>query len=83
MTNSDMLEIALIKKKVTKKELASALGISLQALYNKIGNSAEFKASEIVKAVELLGLTKGERERIFFARNVEYHSTKRKEIKAK
>lgn len=71
MTNSDMLEIALIKSKVTKKELASALGISLQALYNKLSNSVEFKASEIIKAAELLKLTKSERESIFFAQNVE------------
>lgn len=71
MTNSDMLEIALIKSKVTKKELASALGISVQALYNKLSNSVEFKASEIIKAAELLNLTKSERESIFFAQNVE------------
>ena len=70
-TNTDVLEIALIKSKITKKELASKLGISLQALYNKLNNEVDFKASEIVKTTEILNLSKKEREQIFFAGNVE------------
>lgn len=71
MTNTNMLEIALIKSKITKKELASSLGISIQTLYNKLNNEAEFKASEITKATEILNLNRTEREAIFFAKDVE------------
>lgn len=71
MTNTDAFEIALIKSKVSKKELAKKLGISLQALYNKINNEAEFKASEIANITEILKLSKLEREQIFFANIVE------------
>ncbi len=71
MTNTNMLEIALIKSKITKKELASSLGISIQTLYNKLNNEAEFKASEITKATEILNLNRTEREEIFFAKDVE------------
>ena len=71
LTNTGALEIALIKNKVTKKELANHLGISLQALYNKIRNAAEFKASEIIVVTDILNLSADEREEIFFASNVE------------
>lgn len=71
MTNTEALEIALIKSKTTKKELAKKLGISQQALYNKLCNLAEFKASEIAKATEMLKLSKEDREHIFFANTVE------------
>ena len=71
MTNTDALEIALIKSKVTKKELAKKLGISLQTLYNKMGNSVEFKASEIFKTSKILNLSDSEKEDIFFAQVVD------------
>lgn len=75
MTNADLLEIALIKCKISKKELAEHIGISHQALYNKLNNVAEFKASEIFKISELLNLSGSERESIFFAHQVENNST--------
>jgi DNA-binding XRE family transcriptional regulator len=71
MTNTNMLEIALIKSGITKKELANGLGISIQTLYNKLSNEAEFKASEITKATKILNLNRTEREEIFFAKCVE------------
>lgn len=73
MTNTEAFEIALIKSKVSKSELAKKLGISLQALYNKINvdDEAEFKASEIVNITKILKLSKSERELIFFANSVE------------
>ena len=67
MTDVIELEYALKKAKMTKKAFAIALGISLQTLYNKLNNSAEFKASEILKACEILGLKNSEKEKIFFA----------------
>ena len=71
VTNVEALEIELLKKKVTKKELAEKLGISLQALYNKLNSSAEFKASEIRKTSEILNLSYAQKEKIFFAYKVE------------
>ncbi len=76
MTNTTALEIALLRNKTTKRALAEQLGISLQTLYNKIGNVAEFKASEIIKISEVLKLNSKEREIIFFAKNVDKKSTK-------
>ena len=71
VTNVEALEIELIKSKVSKKDLAKKLGISVQALYNKLNSSAEFKASEIQKTSEILNLSYEKREKIFFAHKVE------------
>lgn len=67
MTNSKELEIQLIRKNVSKKALAKALGISEMALFNKLNGVSEFKASEIDKATNFLRLTRDERDVIFFA----------------
>ena len=67
MTNIKALEIALVKVGLTKKDYAKALGISVQALYNKINNSVEFKVSEIIKSCEVLNLSPSERDEIFFS----------------
>lgn len=67
MTNSKELEIQLIRKNVSKKALAKALGISEMALFNKLNGTSEFKASEIDKATNFLRLTRDERDVIFFA----------------
>ena len=71
MTNAIELEYILNKMKITKKEFASLLGISLQALYNKLNNKVEFKASEIIKACKVLQLADTDRDKIFFATNVD------------
>lgn len=67
MTNSKELEIQLIRKNVSKKALAKALGISEMALFNKLNGLSEFKASEIDKTTNFLRLTRDERDVIFFA----------------
>lgn len=71
MTNTLELEYALKKAKITKRSFAKLLGISLQTLYNKMNNSVEFKASEILKACEILHLKNADKEKIFFARRVD------------
>ena len=71
MTNAAELECALIKARLTKKDFAKALGISLQALYNRLNNTAEFKASEILCACKILSLSSKQRDKIFFASVVE------------
>ncbi len=71
MTNIIELEVAIKRAQITKKELAHQIGISTQALYNKLNNSAEFKASEIAKTCDLLNLDRKDRDKIFFAQNVD------------
>lgn len=67
MTNTLELELAIKRANITKRDLAKKLGISEMALYNKISNHAEFKASEIVKLQEVLKLSTKQRDVIFFA----------------
>ena len=59
----------------TTQEIADALGISCQSLSKKINNRVDFKSSEIQKAVDYLGLSDEERNRIFFGHNVDIKST--------
>ena len=47
MFNSLMLEIAITRSQISKRDLAKKLGISEQGLYNKLNGISEFKASEI------------------------------------
>ena len=70
MTNTLELEIQMLKAGISKRDLAKALNISEMALFNKLKNVTEFKASEIVKISELLNLTADVRDSIFFAQNV-------------
>ena len=67
MTNTLELELAIKRANITKRDLAKKLGISEMALYKKISNHAEFKASEIVKLQEVLKLSTKQRDVIFFA----------------
>lgn len=71
MTDTIKLEYYLKRAKITKKDYAKSLGISLQGLYNKMNNVSEFKQAEIVITCELLNLSIKERDEIFFARCVE------------
>lgn len=71
MTNTVKFEIVLLSKGKTKKDIANVLGISLQALYNKINNVVDFKTREVDKIVEYLKLTIEEMIEIFFAHDVE------------
>ncbi len=66
MTNTLELELALKRARKTKREFAKYLEISEMALYNKMHNYAEFKASEILKAENFLNLNTTETKKIFF-----------------
>lgn len=71
MTNTLELEIAIKRARISKKELAKKLNISLQTLYNKISNTVEFKASEISELCNILKLSNKKRDLIFFAVSVD------------
>lgn len=70
MTNTDLLKRKIDESGYKMQFIAEYIGVSYQALYNKIGNKTEFLASEIMKLSELLKLTDEERNEIFFAESV-------------
>lgn len=65
MTDTIELEVAIKRSGLTKTEIAEKLGISQMALYKKINNKTEFKASEIVALSNLLHIEN--KEQIFFS----------------
>ena len=71
MTNTLLLEMAIRRAKMTKKEIAQHLGLSAIGFYKKLNNVTEFKASEITKLYEILNLSSlEEQQRIFFVSGV-------------
>ena len=71
MTDTKALEIVLLKKDKSKKDLAELLGVSVQTIYNKVNNVVDFKTQEVKAITEFLQLTQEEMMAIFFAKNVE------------
>lgn len=71
MTDTMALEIAIVKSGMTKKSIASKIGISEMSLSRKQNNQTEFKASEIAQLKKILGLSDEERDSIFFATDVD------------
>ncbi len=67
MTNTVELEIAILKKGLSKKEVAKRLGLSEQGFLLKLNNSTEFKASEIQALEDMLDLPD---KSIFFSKSV-------------
>lgn len=65
MTNTEALEHKILSAKIQKRDLAKALGISETAFYSKLKNKREFKASEICKLRNELGLSVSETVSIF------------------
>ena len=66
MTNTVLLNKTIKESGVKRYALAEQMGITYQGLLNKINNVSEFKASEIKKMSEILGIDLELRERIFF-----------------
>lgn len=69
MTNTELFRKKVEEIGVTYTFIASKIGITREALYNKINNETEFKASEITVCSKILLLSSKERDEIFF--NVE------------
>ena len=66
MTNTKLLEKAIERSGLKKGKIAEHLGISRAGLINLVNGRAEFKISQMLVLCNLLGLTKEERESIFF-----------------
>ena len=76
MTDEIELDYAIKKAGLDRAEVAKGLQISATALFNKIHNKTEFKASEIVALKKMLHLSDRQRDKIFFAAFVDRKSTK-------
>ena len=71
MTDALELDYAIKKAGLNRSEVAKVLGISMMALFNKIHNRTEFKASEIEALKQALHLSNEQRDKIFFAHKEE------------
>lgn len=76
MTNTRLLRKYIQNKGLKLSYIAEQLDIALATLARKIENESEFTANEIKKMHDILDLSSlEEREKIFFACNVEKLST--------
>lgn len=66
MINTELLQEKLNKSSFRMTFVAKELGITYQALLNKLNNKCEFTAGEITTLGILLHLTGAEVDRIFF-----------------
>lgn len=70
MTASQKFKDYMKARGYTVKTLAEQVGMSHESLYQKIGNERAFKATEIMRISEILGMSTADRDEIFFATNV-------------
>lgn len=64
--NAAELRASIARSGITNRKIASELGLSEQALYNKMQGESEFKSSEIKKMANLLSLSMNDVNLIFF-----------------
>lgn len=68
--NATELRAAIARAGVTNRKIAEAIGISEQALSNKLKGTVEFKGSEIKKLADILRLNLDAINLIFFENEV-------------
>ena len=64
--NAAELRASIARSGITNRKIATELGLSEQALYNKMQGESEFKSSEIKKMANLLSLSMNDINLIFF-----------------
>ena len=69
MTNTEMLRDTIKAKGMKYNYVAEQLGITPYALQKKIDNENDFWAREIYVLTSVLGLSRKERDEIFFAKD--------------
>ena len=75
MTDTEILNARIKEMGIKKGKLAAELGITQTALWQKMNNKREFKASEINALCSLLCISSlQDKEKIFFALNRENNS---------
>lgn len=78
MTDTERLLKVIEQSGLRKGFIASKLGITTYGFQKKVENKSQFKAEEIKTLCELLNITSlREKEKIFFAENVDKTPTKR------
>lgn len=68
MTDTKLLREAIDNSGMSITFISNEIGISREALYKKISNTTEFKASEITKLSKILNLSNRARDVIFLTR---------------
>lgn len=68
MTDTKLLREAIDNSGMSITFISNEIGISREALYKKISNTTEFKASEITKLSKILNLSNRARDVIFLMR---------------
>lgn len=68
MTDTKLLREAIDNSGMSITFISNEIGISREALYKKISNTTEFKASEITKLSKILNLSNRARDIIFLMR---------------
>ena len=71
MTNAKEFKVALMRNGITMTQLSEMVHITLATLSRKVNNLSEFTVSEVKTISDILNLSVDDRERIFFANNVE------------
>ena len=66
MVDIDALKKAIEDSGITMTALSSKLGVSRETLYNRFAGKGEFTVSEIQGLTDILHLTAGQRNAIFF-----------------
>lgn len=69
--DTDGFQRLMRRRGFTLDSLSDELALSRTGLFNKIHNKTEFKASEMARIAILFKLNKTEKDRIFFAVDVE------------
>lgn len=68
LTSTNKVKAKMLELGITQTYIADSLGISYQALSNKLHNKTEFKASEIKKMCSILDIA--DKDAYFFCENI-------------
>ncbi len=75
MTNANMFRAVVARNGVKMWQVSASLGISPQALYNKLSNKTQFSQTELAKfRLFFPDVTDDEFKQIFFAVDVTAHA---------
>ncbi len=76
MVDTQLLEKAISDSGKTKTHLAKAIGCTIQSFRQRCTNRYEFRSNEVAILCNELSITKlSDKEKIFFAKNVDKYST--------
>lgn len=67
MFNKDRFELVMLKSGLKKKFIANQMGMAYDTFLKKTNGLIEWKVSEALKVSNILRISKGERDSIFFA----------------